>query len=315
MPHLIIFSGLLLCALMVSCVLSGCQPLVQPFRPEERSVSEVPFLVRDAGGIVVRNLDGMPEGAAPVLVEALIKGLQRLDIPATTADNGVNRRSLFLDGAATATSVDGARLKVAIDWVLSDRDGHVVARPQTLAEVRAASWGTVAPEAFTQLGGRAVEAVAAVIQDPTAVAAAASDPGAAAAPGAVQRRFVVRPVTGAPGNGGAVLSRAMSASLRAARLPVATEVDDQALVIAGTVRVAPPVDGRQKVEIVWSVQDSGGREIAKLAQANAVPAGQLDGDWGDIAPLITDAALPGIMDLLRQLPAQAQVGAVPRSGG
>jgi hypothetical protein len=314
MPHLIIFSGLLLCALMVSCVLSGCQPLVQPFRPEERSVSEVPFLVRDAGGIVVRNLDGMPEGAAPVLVEALINGLQQLDIPATTADNGVNRRSLLLDGTATATSVDGARLKVAIDWVMSDRDGHVVARPQTLAEVHAGSWGTVGPEAFAQLGRRAVEAVAAVIQDPTAVAVAASDPGSASASDA-QRRFVVRPVTGAPGNGGTALSRAMSASLRAARLPVATEVDDQALLIVGTVRVAPPADGRQKVEIVWSVQDSDGREIANLAQANAVPAGQLDGDWGDIAPLITDAALPGIVDLLRQLPTRAEVRATPRSGG
>ena len=306
MPHLIIFSALLLCALMVSCVLTACQPLIQPFRPEEKSVSEVPFLVRDAGGIVVRVIDGLPEDAEPALVESLINGLGKLDIPATTLDNGVNRRSLMLDGYATATPIDATRLKVKIDWIVS-QEGRVVARPQTTAEVLASAWGGVGPQPYAMLGERAVDAIAAVVQDPTAVAAAGPD--------RVERHLVVAPISGAPGNGGAELFRAMTTTLRAARLPVAKEVDDQALVIAGSVQVSPPEGGRQKVEIVWLVRDPSGREIAKLAQNNMVPAGQLDGDWSGIAPLITEAALPGLIDVLRQAPSRAEVPSAPRTGG
>lgn len=306
MPHLIIFSTLFLCALVVSCVLTSCQPLIQPFRPEERTVSEVPFLVRDAGGIVVRIIDGLPEGAEPALVESLINGLQKLDIPATTLDTGVNRRSLLLDGYATVSPIDATRMKVKIDWIVS-LEGRVVARPQTTVEVRADAWGGAGVQPYALLGERSVEAIAAVVQDPTAVAASGPTPS--------ERHLVVLPISGAPGNGGAELLRAMTTTLRAARLPVVKDVDDQALVIAGSVHVAPPEGGRQKVEIVWLVRDPSGREIAKLAQNNMVPAGQLDGDWSGIAPLITEAALPGLVDVLRQAPSRAEVPAAPRSGG
>ena len=107
----------------------------------------------------------------------------------------------------------------------------------------------------------------------------------------------------------------MTTTLRAARLPVAKEVDDQSLVIAGSVKLSPPEGGQQRVEIVWLVQDPKGREIAKLAQNNTVPAGQLDGDWSGVAPLITEAALPGLIDVLRQAPSRAEAPAAPRSGG
>src|SRR5262249_22763583 len=157
-----------------------------------------------------------------------------------------------------------ARMTVKIDWIVS-LEGRVVARPQTTAEVRSNAWGAAGPQPYMMLGERSVDAIAAVIQDPTVMAAA----GPTSAP--EQRPLVLTPRSGAPGNGDKPLFSAMPASLRAARLPLATEVDDQALVIAGSVRIAPPAEGRQKVEIVWSVQDSDGHEIAKLAQANAVP--------------------------------------------
>jgi hypothetical protein len=153
---------------------------------------------------------------------------------------------------------------------------------------------------------RAVQGIAAAVQDPTTVAVEPSEPK--------EQRLYLSPVAGAPGNGGPVLRRAMSAALRSARLPLAPELDDRALVIAGSVHVAPPESGRQQVEIVWSVLDPAGSEVAKLTQSNAVPAGTLDGDWGEIAPLIAQAAVPGIVDMLRRLPPRAEAPST-RTGG
>jgi hypothetical protein len=307
MPHLIIFSALFLCALMVSCVLTSCQPLVQPFRPETKTEDDVLFPVRDAGGIVVRNVDGLPDAAAPTLVEALIEGLQKREIPAATVESGINRKSLFLDGTARTLSLGGDRLSVTIDWRLTDQDGRIVGRPRTAAQVSRAAWGEAEPKTYAVVAERAVQGIAAAVQDPTAVAVETpTEPEG--------RRLYLSPVVGAPGNGGPALSRAMSAALRGAKVPLAPELDDRALVIAGAVHVAPPESGRQRVEIVWTVLDPAGKEVAKLTQANAVPAGTLDGDWGELAPLIAQAAVPGIVDMLRRLPPRAEAPAT-RAGG
>lgn len=298
MPHLIIFSALFLCALMVSCILTSCQPLVQPFRPESKTEDDVLFPVRDAGGIVVRNVEGLPDGAAPTLVEALIDGLKKLEIPATTVESGINRKSLFLDGNARTLSLGADRLAVTVDWRLTDQDGRIVGRPRTTAQVSRSAWGRSDPRTYAVVVERAAQGIAAAVQDPTAVAVQAPEPE--------ERRLYLSPVVGAPGNGGPALGRAMSAALRGAKLPLAPEKDDRALVIAGSVHVAPPESGRQRVEIVWTVLDPAGKEVAKLTQANAVPAGTLDGDWGEIAPLIAGAAVPGIVDMLRRLPPRAE---------
>jgi hypothetical protein len=196
---------------------------------------------------------------------------------------------------------------VAIEWRLADADGRLVARPRTEAEVPRAAWGQPGPQPYAMLGERAVAAIAAAVQDPTAVAVAQPEPQA-------ERRLVLWPVAGAPGNGGALLSRAMNDALRGAKVPLTDRVDDQALVVAGSVHVAPPESGRQRVEIVWTVLDPNGQEIAKLAQSNAVEAGSLDRDWSGIAPLIAEAAVPGIVSMLRQLPPRAE-GQSPQGGG
>jgi hypothetical protein len=89
---------------------------------------------------------------------------------------------------------------------------------------------------------------------------------------------------------------------------------DDALVIAGSVRLMPPEKGRQQVEILWTVLDSSGREVAKVSQSNAVQEGTLDGDWGELAQIIADAAVPSVVDLVRRLPARAEAPSTPNGG-
>jgi hypothetical protein len=305
-PHLIIFLSLFLCALVVSCMLTACQPLVRPFQPEEKTGEDALFRIRDAGGIVLRNLNGLPEGTEAPMERTLLKGLERLEIPATTAAaSAPNRRSLFLDATVRTAPLSNARLAVEIDWTLTDVEGHVVGEHRVNGEVQRALWGRPGVVPYATLAERSLPGIAALVQDPAAVAVAAEPD---------RRRLFVWPVSGAPGNGGPALSRAMDNALRAARLPVITEMEENALVIAGSVHLFPAGNKRQRVEIVWTVLEAGGREIAKLAQANVVEEGSLNGDWGPLPRLIADAAVPGVVDMLRQLPARAEARGTPSGG-
>jgi hypothetical protein len=304
-PHLIIFASLLLCALVVSCVLTACQPLVQPFRPEEKTTEGALFRIRDAGGIVLRPMTGMPEGTEEALAKELLKGLEKLEIPATAVASAANRRSLFLDGEVRTAPLSNNRLSIEIDWTLSNVDGHVVGEHRVTGEVLRASWGKAGAQPYAALAERSLPGIAALVQEPAALARK-EEPD--------RRRLYVSPVDGAPGKNGPALRQAMDNALRAARLPVTGEMNDDALVIAGSVQLFPAQNKRQRVEIVWKILDARGREIAKLAQANMVEEGSLDGDWGPLARIIADAAVPGVVDLLRQLPARAEAKETPSGG-
>ena len=74
----------------------------------------------------------------------------------------------------------------------------------------------------------------------------------------------------------------------------------------GTVNLGPPQDGAQSIAVDWSVIEPGGAEIGTISQANSIPAGALDGPWGDIAFAIASGAAEGILTLLDRLAATPQ---------
>jgi hypothetical protein len=106
-------------------------------------------------------------------------------------------------------------------------------------------------------------------------------------------------VEGAPGDGARALARAMTAALRHARITVA-EGAEQPWVIAGRVAVARPVEKQQHVEIVWELRRPDGQTIYEVKQENDVPAGQLDGAWGDIAWTVATAAAEALVPLIEK---------------
>jgi len=50
----------------------------------------------------------------------------------------------------------------------------------------------------------------------------------------------------------------------------------------------------------WVVALAEGRELGQVNQQNAVPAGSLDGAWGELAYDVAGAAAPGIARLIEQ---------------
>ncbi len=109
--------------------------------------------------------------------------------------------------------------------------------------------------------------------------------------------FLVRIVSGAPGDGNESLTSSLKAALRGKDMTVTEDPRQAAYEVKGRVVVGPPVNGRQQARIVWRVNTVDGDEVGQAVQENAVIAGSLDGNWGRVAKIVSDAAVSGIQEL------------------
>lgn len=109
--------------------------------------------------------------------------------------------------------------------------------------------------------------------------------------------FIVKKVTGAPGNGNEALTSEIKSALRAKDLTITEDPRQAGYNITGTVVISAPVNGRQQARIVWTVTTMGGEEVGKAIQENVITAGSLDGRWGRVAGIVSVAAVSGIQGL------------------
>ncbi|WP_178130762.1 hypothetical protein [Reyranella sp. CPCC 100927] len=110
-------------------------------------------------------------------------------------------------------------------------------------------------------------------------------------------RVRVLAVTGVPEASKAMTS-AMRRALGESQMVLVDRAESDAFQIQGTVELAPPVEGRQRVVIRWVIRRGDGTQIGDLEQANTVRAGSLDGNWERLAPIVALAASDGIADLI-----------------
>jgi hypothetical protein len=109
--------------------------------------------------------------------------------------------------------------------------------------------------------------------------------------------FLIKQVEGAPGDGNKALTEAMKGALRKRDITVTEDPRQAGFVIAGKVEISAPVGGRQQTKIVWAVNTIAGDEVGKAVQENAVKAGSLNGAWGRVADIVSNAAVAGIQEL------------------
>ncbi len=112
-----------------------------------------------------------------------------------------------------------------------------------------------------------------------------------------QPAFLIRPVVGAPGNGNESLTAALKSALRDRDLTISEDPRQAGFIIDGQVDLGEPINGRQYVKISWAVNTVTGEEVGKAVQENTVVAGSLDGEWGQVAEVVSHAAVRGIQDL------------------
>jgi len=265
---------------------AACQPLPHPFAEDPTLPDPKALRPPDSAGILVLPVAGAPSPMAEQLADAMAKALRGADVPASTTAQ--NRGSYRLVANAEEKPLGAGHSVVTIAWRLEDSAGAYVGQHDETAETASAMWrGGDAPFA-ANLANAAAPAIAALVEGDAPLPLVTVNP-----------ILAVRGVSGAPGDGGATLSRAIGNALQRANVEVAARPDAKArFVLTGRVEVSPPDAGKQKVKVSWILAQPDGQQIGTVNQENAVPAGSLDGAWGDVAFAVAQAAAPGIATLI-----------------
>ncbi|MEK7244851.1 MAG: hypothetical protein AAB223_02405 [Pseudomonadota bacterium] len=109
--------------------------------------------------------------------------------------------------------------------------------------------------------------------------------------------ILIKSVDGAPGDGNQALMLAIKQSLRVRDFMVTEDPRQAVFLIEGRVEIAPPTNGRQRARVVWTVTTVSGGQVGRAIQENAIPAGSLNGAWGQVATMVANAAADGVEEL------------------
>lgn len=277
MPRPLPFLALLL--------LAACQPLPHPFADDRPPPNAAVLRPPDSADIVVAPVAGAPAAIG----QALAAGLRDAEIPASTEGAG-NKASYHLLSSARARPAAEGRVQIALAWELHAADGRLLGRGSAAAEEPEAAWRKGDAVSARDIAGKAVPDIAKLVQEAPPRAVALAEP-----------LLAVRPVTGAPGDGGSTLTRAMAYALNRAHVALAEKAGDtESFILTGKVELSAPDAGQQHVKVRWILSRRDGSEVGRIDQQNAVPVGSLDGNWGDIAFAVANAAAPGVAALIQK---------------
>ena len=268
----------------------ACQPLPQPFANERASADNPLLEPTDGGGITVRAPEGLTQPDSRAMAEAIAAALRDAEIPAST--EGSNKLSRFLTTRVAAQPTAADRVRIALDWSLADANGGRATKGAVNTEAEAAQWNAHAPELTGRIAAQVAEAIA---------RSSGGDGGGASKALAMDRPIHVRKIGGLSQRDETTLRRAIEFQLRQSKMKVADDPTDQALVVAGTFKLSPPMQGGQKVELRWAVLRPDGGELGTMTQANTVEAGTFDKPWGELAAIIAQGAAAGLTEILTRV--------------
>jgi len=277
------------CWLLALLLLAACNGAPPPIMAHTAPAPAAALSPPDSAGIYVLTAENAPAASAGVLATAMATALQQADVPASA--QSFNRESYRLQPVVTATSSPGGHATIRIVWELRNAAGKAVGSTSSGTVADAAAWQRGDDKLATALAAPAAPAVAKLI------AGDVSPPQ-----GGLNPVVALRPVAGAPGDGDRSLTRAMNSALTRANLTLAAAPSDKKdFIVAGTVEVAPADGAKQQVKVTWVLMRPDGSEIGRVKQENAVPAGSLDGAWGDVAYAVAGAAAPGVLRLIEEV--------------
>ncbi|HYZ34323.1 MAG TPA: hypothetical protein VE684_18795 [Crenalkalicoccus sp.] len=270
--------------LLLPLLLAACGDLPQPFRGRPGATAArlaQPLAVRLAVPPPAQAL--LPDMAAKQLANEVADALQAQEIPAVATEQPwpLDWRVEILAEA------EGQRVHPRFRLLDADH------RPQAAADgapVPLADWAAAKPELLKQVATQAAPALGRLLLQVEA-ARKATDPESLAA-GPPRIRFVG--VEGAPGDGNTSLAARMRDRLGNQGFVVQDAAEGAQYGLLAKVAVTPPERGVQRVEIVWVVSRRDGEELGRVAQINEVPAGRLNGLWGDIAYVAAEEASDGV---------------------
>lgn len=267
-------------ALLVLFV-AACGPVPKPFQP--RTLWDVnPLAVpEEMMRVRVEPVEGITEPTASQLGTAVAAALGALDIPSAARLTGASRYVL------KGRLVDAREPDQpwAVDWTLEDSVGVPIGtrRQMVDAAVLEAPAADDAPlRASATVLARSLAGWIDRDDQPTK--------------GLKPVGVAIGDITGAPGDGNTALARSIRLAMKATNITVVDVAAEAPLRLDGTVAVDPPLQGRQRIKITWSLVTATGQPVGQISQDNALPQGSFDGAWGRLAAEIAAAAAPGIAD-------------------
>ncbi len=261
-------------------VLTACGPLPRPFQPQEKSPSGAALTAPPSPEtLAIAPVAGLLPEDADAGAALLAEELRRYNIAAAAGPG--NASSLYLEGRVTSQG---------LLWLVSEADGTIraTARQSLGRSAGALTWGDPAV-----LRGVMVEAAQTLVPKLSAAEAG----GLPGHPGA---RLAIAPVGPAPEEAARLLGSSIRVSLSQAALPL-IELQDASgedLLLQGSVRIGPEQGGVVRVDVIWELLDAAGNSLGSVSQGDLVPVLYLNQFWPDTAPVIADAAVEGIVDLL-----------------
>jgi hypothetical protein len=262
--------------------LAACQPLPQPFQHAETGIN--PLTELKAGvGVALRPIAGLDLLLSDEITSEVVHAFDAADIPASAVAE--NRASFRLRASGTVQEMPGGQRALELDWQLADAAGTVLDAPKQETTIPP---GIDRKESLARLAQSLVAQLLPKLAEPMPKSAL---------PDAVR----VYGVSGAPGDGGSSLKRAIEYVLTKYGVPLAQPNEDNVLVVTADVAMGKPDSGQQTISIRWTLHAPDGTELGTVTQANKVKAGSLDRLWGETALLIADAAYDGIGALLQKV--------------
>lgn len=125
--------------------------------------------------------------------------------------------------------------------------------------------------------------------------------------------ILVKTVDGAPGDGNQALMLAIKQALRVRNFMVTEDPRQAVFLVDGRVEIAPAANGRQRAKVVWTVTTVSGGQVGRAIQENTIPAGSLNGAWGQVAAMVANAAADGVEELFGRPSTRRAQAVVPQA--
>jgi hypothetical protein len=287
--HSIAFGPIRLLGTVLAFLLptAGCQPLPHPFANDVPRRGAPILDLRDSTSVAIAPIEGLPRATAEKLGPAMASALQEREIAAS--DKTASIGSYELVGRIQAMAPSQGKAALVVLWELRDPSGQRVAERAERVDAPSDDWDTGSEDAVARLAAASAVQVAALLQDE---APSETEIGG-------RTRLTIGAITGAPGDGDQALVSSITEILKKQDLAIVSDPQAKAdIVLDAEIAVAKPKGGKQNVKIVWHVRRKDGGEIGTVGQENDVPAGLLDGAWGDVAYMVAVSAQDGIMELV-----------------
>jgi hypothetical protein len=277
-------------ALPVVVSAAACGDLPQPFLGNPGATARIlaqPPTPRLAVPVPGQAL--LPDQAAAGFAKALADALQSQEVPAVEGpfQPGDWRLEVTV-GLRGATVVP----QYAVIDPKGQNKGTIEGRP-----LASADWSAAVPATLTRAATEAAPGITDLLTHIQAALQHADPHSLYNRPARVQ----LIPVTGAPGDGDLALTTQIRTILGGLGPMMQDTPDGADFIVRGTVKMVPIGGGQERVEIQWSVTNPSGDERGRVVQLNNVPAGTLDGYWGEVATAVAQEAAGGVRDvILRQ---------------